>query len=208
MLPGYPQAAREHYAAQEDLALRVRLAVRRLWEKVAVADLDGSWRAQRASVLALVSAAQYVAAESADPYLAAVLAEIHLPADPAGSVAPDLFAGVASDGRDLGTLLDEPLIGVKTRIGQGSDPNTAVASQGSRLEMLAQTMVQDAGRMAVGLAIASRPRVTGWVRMLNPPSCSRCALLAGRWYRWSSGFRRHPHPLRLQAHPRHRGHGG
>ncbi len=28
--------------------------------------------------------------------------------------------------------------------------------------------------------------------MLNPPSCSRCIILAGRWYRWNEGFRRHP----------------
>ena len=32
----------------------------------------------------------------------------------------------------------------------------------------------------------------GWVRMLTPPSCDRCILLAGRWYRWSEGFERHP----------------
>src|SRR5690348_18342012 len=28
--------------------------------------------------------------------------------------------------------------------------------------------------------------------LLNPPSCQRCAILAGRWYRWSQGFLRHP----------------
>jgi hypothetical protein len=28
--------------------------------------------------------------------------------------------------------------------------------------------------------------------MLTPPSCSRCAVLAGRWYRYNAGFDRHP----------------
>lgn len=31
----------------------------------------------------------------------------------------------------------------------------------------------------------------GYIRMLNLPSCSRCALLAGRWYGWNAGFKRH-----------------
>jgi hypothetical protein len=28
--------------------------------------------------------------------------------------------------------------------------------------------------------------------MLNPPSCSRCAVLAGKWFGWNAGFQRHP----------------
>src|SRR5690606_31251703 len=36
-----------------------------------------------------------------------------------------------------------------------------------------------------------RPRVQH-VRHLNLPSCSRCAVLAGRVYRFSDGFQRHP----------------
>lgn len=32
----------------------------------------------------------------------------------------------------------------------------------------------------------------GWVRLLTPPSCSRCAILAGRFYKWNDGFYRHP----------------
>lgn len=32
----------------------------------------------------------------------------------------------------------------------------------------------------------------GWIRMLSPPSCGRCAVLAGRWYGWNEGFQRHP----------------
>ena len=32
----------------------------------------------------------------------------------------------------------------------------------------------------------------GYVRMLTPPSCDRCVILAGKWYRWNQGFKRHP----------------
>jgi hypothetical protein len=34
--------------------------------------------------------------------------------------------------------------------------------------------------------------VAGYIRMMTPPSCARCAVLAGRFYRWNDGFQRHP----------------
>lgn len=60
-----------------------------------------------------------------------------------------------------------------------------------RFDRLVASLVADAGRAAESVAITARPGV-GWVRYLRPPSCSRCAVLAGRFYRWSDGFRRHP----------------
>lgn len=58
-------------------------------------------------------------------------------------------------------------------------------------ERLVASLVQDAGRAAEQVATAVRPTV-GYVRYLSPPSCSRCAVLAGRVYRYSSSFLRHP----------------
>lgn len=56
---------------------------------------------------------------------------------------------------------------------------------------LVESIVQDAGRAAESVAVAARPNV--WhVRYVNPPCCSRCAILAGRVYRYSDGFLRHP----------------
>lgn len=60
-----------------------------------------------------------------------------------------------------------------------------------QFDQLVASLVQDAGRAAEGVAIAARPRI-GHVRLLDPPSCSRCAVLAGRVYRYSTGFLRHP----------------
>ena len=56
---------------------------------------------------------------------------------------------------------------------------------------LISSLVQDAGRAAQLADVATRPRVRH-VRHLNLPSCSRCAVLAGRVYRFSDGFQRHP----------------
>lgn len=61
-----------------------------------------------------------------------------------------------------------------------------------QFDRIVSTLVSDAGRSAMGAFTASRMREVGSIRVLTPPSCSRCAVLAGRWYRWSEGFLRHP----------------
>jgi hypothetical protein len=58
-------------------------------------------------------------------------------------------------------------------------------------DRLVESVVQDAGRAAESVASTVRPNI--WhVRYLSPPSCGRCAVLAGRIYRYSEGFQRHP----------------
>lgn len=58
-------------------------------------------------------------------------------------------------------------------------------------ERLVESIVQDAARAAESVATTVRPNIYH-VRFVNLPCCSRCAILAGRVYRWSSGFQRHP----------------
>jgi hypothetical protein len=57
-------------------------------------------------------------------------------------------------------------------------------------DRLVASLVQDAGRTAESVATAIR-RDIYHVRHVSLPCCSRCAVLAGRVYRWSSGFERH-----------------
>ena len=47
-------------------------------------------------------------------------------------------------------------------------------------------------RVSTGVAVVADQAVAGFVRMLTPPSCSRCIILAGATYRWNAGFQRHP----------------
>jgi len=68
----------------------------------------------------------------------------------------------------------------------------ALAEAGRWIDQAAATMVIDAARAAEAAAAATVPEVTGYTRMLNPPSCSRCVILAGKFYRWNAGFARHP----------------
>jgi len=63
---------------------------------------------------------------------------------------------------------------------------------GYRTDRIISTLVADAGRSAMSVFTASRSQNVGNIRVLTPPSCQRCAVLAGRWYRWSENFDRHP----------------
>ena len=61
----------------------------------------------------------------------------------------------------------------------------------AEFDRLVESLVQDAARAAESVAATVRPDV--WhVRYVSLPCCARCAILAGRAYRWSDGFERHP----------------
>lgn len=64
--------------------------------------------------------------------------------------------------------------------------------RGYKFDRIVSSLVNDAGRSAMGVFTTSRDREYGNIRTLTPPSCSRCAILAGRYYGWSDGFQRHP----------------
>ena len=53
------------------------------------------------------------------------------------------------------------------------------------------SFVYDAGRTASSIDYATRSTVIGYIRVVGGTCCARCAILAGRFYRYSSGFQRH-----------------
>lgn len=89
--------------------------------------------------------------------------------------------------------LDLPAAGSLVPLAFTTDPRmlAAMLDTTGDVARLVGSLVQDAGRAAESVASTSRPTV-GYVRYLSPPSCSRCAVLAGRVYRYSQGFQRHP----------------
>lgn len=166
------------------------ILVHRLWRRVSVEDLDGSWAAVVDRLTLIVSAAQLGAAKAGAAYVPATLAAGGTEVAPAGAVAAARWAGIASDGRPLDSLLYSSVVHTREQLGpQGA--TQALEAGGKQLDMLARTQVADAARGAAGVAIAARPRV-GYVRMVSPPCCQRCAVLAGKPYKWNDGFLRHP----------------
>jgi len=181
----------EHYKRMQRLQAVAVLAARRAWSVVDPGDLTNSWFNALPELAAAVSLVQESAAGAGASYGAATLAAQGLYEAPQHFVNVKAFAGFASDGRSLEGLLYAAVPHTKGLIAGGMEPSVAVRKGGAFLEMATQTTIGDAGRAAAGVDTATRRNV-GYVRMLNPPSCSRCSILAGRFYRWNNGFQRHP----------------
>jgi hypothetical protein len=124
-------------------------------------------------VAKVVTAYQVAAAREAVAALPLMLDEQNIPDAPVGAVAISGLVGRASDGRPLETLFGQ-------------------AETDTQLALMVATQLQDIARLAAGIGVAARPNVGGYARMLNPPSCSRCAILAGKFFKWNTGFQRHP----------------
>jgi hypothetical protein len=181
-----------HRARQQGLVALVLGAVRRWWGVVDAGRPAASWAAVAPLVLAQVSSGQAEAARGAQEYVAAALTLAGSVPDPAGLVLSRAFAGVASDGRDLAGLLGYPAFEVGAFVDDGMPAEQALQVGSRHLARIVTTQVQDAARVATGVATVNDRRVRGYVRVLNLPSCSRCVILAGRWYAYNKGFERHP----------------
>lgn len=130
-----------------------------------------------AGAATVIIASQATQANEAQAATSAMLAEQGLSIPPEAALVPLAFTTQqARVEAMLGSIVRQEL------------PQSVVDERFARLT---SSLVQDAGRAAQGVDVATRPRVR-FVRHLNLPSCSRCAVLAGRVYRYSEGFQRHP----------------
>lgn len=163
-----------------------------LWRQIDPADPVGTWTPLLAQAVGAFSAAQVVAASMADAYVTEVLAAQGVTRPSTAVVAPDAFAGTGAAGTDLAPLLRIPAQRTAYALQRGAPTATSLDLGRSLLAMYARTETADAGRTAAASAGVAH-RVGGYVRALRAPSCARCAILAGRWYRYSAGFDRHPH---------------
>lgn len=182
------RAAAEHQARTRALARSTNLRAADAWGSVAPERVAESWTARLPQVTGQVVTAQAAAASLASPYVAGVAGA----SSASGQVDPAAFAGVASDGRPLASLLFQPALVAMAALAAGADPTVALAGGLVLLDMIVRTQVADAGRLATGVAMAAHPDIAGHERVVRLPACDRCVVLAGRLYRWSTGFRRHP----------------
>lgn len=187
-----PPAVSEFYLSQQRAQVLTLAAVRSQWARMG-ADFDAAWQTVGPRLLTLLSAAQLGASRAGFDYIGTALDEMNVDAPPEGALNARALAGVASDGRPLDSLLYESVVRAKSAVGGGASVRDALASGRNTLDLITRTQVTDAGRVGSGIGIAVRPKVAGYVRQLNPPSCGRCAVLAGRFYRWNAGFERHLH---------------
>lgn len=180
------------YRRQQALAMQAVTRVRELWRRIDRGDISGSWQELAPQLVAAVTDAQVQAAALADPYVDAVVAAEGADPAAAGRVNPAALAGIASDGRPLISLLYQPVIDWKVRMAAGQSMEDAFRGSLASVLRITSTQVADAGRGAAQVAMGGRRTIQGYVRVVQPPACSRCIILAGKEFGWNKGFQRHP----------------
>ena len=184
--------ALDHYNDRQSLVNATGQVAGQMWSEVDPNRIADTWVNQLPELSAVVSGAQLGAARAADPYITAALDSEDIASEAVSPIDPGGFSGEASDGRGLIGLLTNPIVVTLLAIQDGIDVARALGMGRANLDMMVRTQVADAGRAADQVSLTARPRATGYVRIAVGNSCARCLLLAGKEYRWSTGFKRHP----------------
>jgi hypothetical protein len=193
-----PQASDNLYVTLQRLQLVLIGAGRKAWARMGP-DFDPSWSTVAPSLLQVASAAQLAAANAATAYVPAVLAETGQPDEPEALIRPQVFSGVASDGRTLSGLLEVGVRQAKVASGRGASADRALDYGRRWLEQELQTLVTDAARDATAAQIAVRDRM-GWVRRsirraAPGAPCWRAVVLVAGQLRPASTVRLHGDPF-------------
>lgn len=166
-------------------------SVSRSWRMVGD-DFDAGWLVAGPRIVAAVTGAQAEVAALADRYVADVTPlTVSRLRDPDYAPAVSAWIGVAGDGRPVESLAHGAVIQAKTKVAQGATAHQALGEAGKWLTTAMGTVLADTHRSVEQVAIRSR-RIGLYTRMLTPPSCGRCVILAGRQYRSGVAFERHP----------------
>jgi len=185
-----PAATVQHYDAVQRIAAVALAGLASAWGRMGP-DFDATYAGIAPGLVALTRAAKTAAAASGARSIAPALAEQDIARRAVVDVVPAQWSRYTADGRTIEGLLDIGVITAKRAAERGFPPGLSLAAAQDRLAAAIQTEISDAGRSAAMAQMVATPR-TGWTRVVNPPCCGRCAVLAGRFYPWSSGFARHP----------------
>ncbi|WP_284294547.1 hypothetical protein [Luteimicrobium album] len=168
-------------------------AIHRQWRKMPQgSSWDDAWQRVGPAINQIVTVAQRRIATAALAYVPAVIEDTgqtqNFDADATDVINP--LVGVAGDGRPVDSLAYGAVVHSGTAYDTGSTPFQALKSGGEWLTVAMGTALSDTGREAESLAMGTR-RVRTYVRMLVPPSCPRCTILAGQVSHTSQAFPRH-----------------
>ena len=181
------QVAQDHYRRSQAHQRSVVAALLALWQ----ATGPSGFRDVAVRAAGLLAAGQLVAAAQAARYVLDAAAEQNLPG-PDFELLPRGFAGESASGRALDDILGAPVARVWALIDNGADYQTATQSGQLMLTRIVSNEVAQAGNNAAHVGTTANTNLFGYVRLLQRPSCGRCAILAGKWFGWNSGFARHP----------------
>lgn len=187
-----PPSARDYAQAQRRESQAAVAAVLTEWDRMG-SEFDLSWSRIEPNVMAIVMQAQRRMSSEALGFIPDVLEDTGQGADirAAGLAQVRPLIGMAGDGRPADSLLFGAVTRSKEAIGSGGSVRDALGSSRGWLSQTVGTLLSDTARQSESLGMGVRP-VTGYVRMLTAPSCSRCVLLAGKRVKSGTAFLRHP----------------
>ena len=186
-----PQAAIAQYERQQQITGVTVAAMSRVWAQ-AGPEFDSAYASLRPHLLSVLQLGRAAAVHAAYQYTSTVLAETGQDAPASGVIVPGAFIDTEPSGYPVGSTFDSMPVKAKQAVAGGMSVSDALEASRAWMSGVALTMLADTRRDIYEADMVQRPKVTGWVRMLNPPSCPRCVILAGKRFRWNQRFQRHP----------------
>lgn len=170
---------------------RLRVAMRRANGTVSPVAW---WNANATEVVDAVTEAQLKAAVLTDVAVTEQLALQGAP-EPEYRYNPLMVAGHTGDGRTVHGLVAAGVDKAAVAYDAGAtavELNQTWDKVGNFLALAGSTAISDAARASSSVSMLATPK-TKYIRMVNPPTCARCLVLAGRTaHRPTMGFKRHP----------------
>lgn len=186
-----PRSASTYSRAQRAEIALLLSSVNRLWGRMGD-NFDASYAAIELPLLAAVYTAQGRVAVGAQRYVPQVMAEVGMDLrDPEFQTFPEAWAGTAGDGRAVSGLAYQSVVKAKQAVAGGASPSVALQAAGGFLSAAMGGVLSDTAR-GVEKVEGNARGVRTYVRMLTPPSCGKCVILAGQTYGSSEAFDRHP----------------
>lgn len=186
-----PPSARNYSRAQRAEIKAAVAAIERQWRRMG-SDFDMSWARTAGTMYQILTTAQKRIVDQSLAYIPDVLEDTDQKADQVARIQPRSLIGVSGSGIAIPDVLNSAPIRAKEAIQRGGTQFEALKSAGLWLTGTAGTILSDTGRATEQLGMYTRPDIHGYVRMLSPPSCGRCAIQAGKRFRTNQGFQRHP----------------
>lgn len=186
-----PPAATEYGRAQRVEQQAAITAILRQWRRMS-GEFDSSWARIAPVIMTILGTAQLRIATNAQEFIPAVLEDTGQASAVAAIAGTNTRAlvGLTGAGVAIEDVLNLAPIRAKQAVAGGQTATQALLKAGEWLSFTAGGVLSDTKRSSEQLGMYTR-HVGGYIRVLSPPSCSRCVVLAGKWFRKNQGFSRH-----------------
>lgn len=188
-------------ASQRRIADLAESTVRSVWRRMRGRRWSTAWRDDVGpQVTEILTSAQGATVARSARYATAALSELGMEAADPNPINPDGLTGVTGAGFPVGeraysavlATVDAYYESQRSGADQASAERSALLDGERYMAAVAAEILADTTRAAEAVAFAARPWVDGFIRSPEPGACSRCIVLAGKFYLFNEGFQRHP----------------